>query len=191
MKRILVINANPKLTSLCKSLAEQYAAVAIKKHDVKHVNIGDLNFEINLAESYDKVIDLEPCLADLQEKILWSEHIVIVSPVWWGTMPAKFKGAIDRVFLPGFSFKYVEGKSIPKKLLKGRTSELLITLDTPAFWYKYIQGNVIYKNFKHCILDFSGIKNKTTTYFGPVINSSSNKRKVWLEKAARLGAKVS
>ncbi|WP_462168898.1 NAD(P)H-dependent oxidoreductase [Pseudoalteromonas lipolytica] len=191
MKRILVINANPKLTSLCKSLAEQYAAVAIKKHDVKHVNIGDLNFEINLAESYDKVIDLEPCLANLQEKILWSEHIVIVSPVWWGTMPAKFKGAIDRVFLPGFSFKYVEGKSIPKKLLKGRTSELLITLDTPAFWYKYIQGNVIYKNFKHCILDFSGIKNKTTTYFGPVINSSSNKRKVWLEKAARLGAKVS
>ncbi|WP_421418383.1 NAD(P)H-dependent oxidoreductase [Pseudoalteromonas lipolytica] len=191
MKRILVINANPKLTSLCKSLAEQYAAVAIKKHDVKHVNIGDLNFEINLAEGYDKVIDLEPCLADLQEKILWSEHIVIVSPVWWGTMPAKFKGAIDRVFLPGFSFKYVEGKSIPKKLLKGRTSELLITLDTPAFWYKYIQGNVIYKNFKHCILDFSGIKNKTITYFGPVINSSSNKRKVWLEKAARLGAKVS
>ncbi|MGX1111523.1 NAD(P)H dehydrogenase (quinone) [Pseudoalteromonas sp. MBR-15] len=191
MKRILVINANPKLTSLCKSLAEQYAAVAIKKHDVKHVNIGDLNFEMNLAEGYDKVIDLEPCLADLQEKILWSEHIVIVSPVWWGTMPAKFKGAIDRVFLPGFSFKYVEGKSIPKKLLKGRTSELLITLDTPAFWYKYIQGNVIYKNFKHCILDFSGIKNKTTTYFGPVINSSSNKRKVWLEKAARLGAKVS
>lgn len=191
MKRILVINANPKLTSLCKSLAEQYAAVAIKKHDVKHINIGDLNFEMNLAEGYDKVIDLEPCLADLQEKILWSEHIVIVSPVWWGTMPAKFKGAIDRVFLPGFSFKYVEGKSIPKKLLKGRTSELLITLDTPAFWYKYIQGNVIYKNFKHCILDFSGIKNKTTTYFGPVINSSSNKRKVWLEKAARLGAKVS
>ncbi len=191
MKRILVINANPKLTSLCKSLAEQYAAVAIKKHDVKYVNIGDLNFEINLAEGYDKVIDLEPCLADLQEKILWSEHIVIVSPVWWGTMPAKFKGAIDRVFLPGFSFKYVEGKSIPKKLLKGRTSELLIKLDTPAFWYKYIQGNVIYKNFKHCILDFSGIKNKTTTYFGPVINSSSNKRKVWLEKAARLGAKVS
>ena len=191
MKRILVINANPKLTSLCKSLAEQYAAVAIKKHDVKHVNIGDLNFEINLAESYDKVIDLEPCLADLQEKILWSEHIVIVSPVWWGTMPAKFKGAIDRVFLPGFSFKYVEGKSIPQKLLEGRTSELLVTLDTPVFWYKYIQGNVIYKNFKHCILDFSGIKNKTTTYFGPVINSSSDQRKVWLEKAARLGAKVS
>ena len=69
-------------------------------------------------------------------------------------MPAKFKGAIDRVFLPGFSFKYVEGKSIPKKLLKGRTSELLITLDT-AFWYKYIQG--------------FGIKNKPLAYFGPSI----------------------
>ncbi len=133
MKRILVINANPKSMSLCKSLAEQYAAVAIKKHDVKQVHIGDLNFAINLAEGYDEMIELEPCLADLQKKILWAEHIVIVSPVWWGTMPAKFKGAIDRVFLPGFSFKYVEGKSIPQKLLKGRTSELLVTLDTPVF----------------------------------------------------------
>ncbi|MDW6005275.1 NAD(P)H-dependent oxidoreductase [Vibrio mangrovi] len=190
MKKVLVINANPKPTSLCKSLAEQYTSVATDKHSVEQINIGDLNFAISLDEGYDKIIALEPDLVDFQKKIQWSEHVVIISPVWWGTIPAKFKGAIDRAFLPGFSFKYADGKSIPEKLLKGRTSELIITLDTPPFWYKYVKGNAIYKQLKHSILDFSGIKNTSSTYFGPVINSNRDNRKVWLNKVAALANRI-
>ncbi|CAG9296476.1 NAD(P)H-dependent oxidoreductase [Celerinatantimonas diazotrophica] len=190
MKKVLVINANPKANSLCQSLADQYALVAADNHSVEQINIGDLHFEISLNEGYDKVTDLEPDLVDFQKKILDSEHIVIVSPVWWGTIPAKLKGAIDRAFLPGFSFKYVTGKTMQEKLLKGRTSELIITMDSPPFWYKYIQGNAIYKQLKQAILDFSGIKNISSTYFGPVIHSDRHKRQAWLKKVAELARRV-
>ncbi|TVO34754.1 NAD(P)H-dependent oxidoreductase [Vibrio algivorus] len=186
MKKVLVINGNPKPNSLCKSLADQYTSVANNKHKVQQVNIGDFNFEISLDQGYDRVAVLEPDLVDFQNKIQWAEHIVIVSPVWWGTIPAKFKGVIDRAFLPGFAFKYVDGKTIPDKLLKGRTSELIITLDSPPFWYKYIKGNAIYKQLNHSILAFSGIKNISSTYFGPVINSDNNNIKAWLNKVAQL-----
>ncbi len=47
-----------------------------------------------------------------------------------GEDPALMKGFFDRIFLPGFAFKYREGKALPDKLLKGRTAHLLVTMDT-------------------------------------------------------------
>lgn len=190
MKKVLVINANPKSSSFCKSLADIYAISASSEHEVKQVNIGQMDFEISLEQGYDSVAVLEPDLERFQELVLWSEHIVIISPVWWGTLPAKFKGLIDRVFLPDFAFKYSEGKAFPEKLLSGRSSELIITLDTPPFMYKYLQGNAIYKQLKVSILDFSGIKNRSSTYFGPILGSSVHKRKHWLEKVSRLASHI-
>lgn len=190
MKKVLIINANPKSKSLTKSLSQKYAEVAGKNHEVVNVNMGDLDFDIDLQEGYDVIQELETDLVQLQQHIKWAEHIVIFSPVWWGTVPAKFKGAIDRVFLPGFAFKYEEGKSIPKKLLAGKTSELIINLDTPVFWYKYFQGNVIYKHLKRTILDFSGIRNKRTSYFGPVISAEDTDIDKWHNKVSDLAVRV-
>ena len=113
-----------------------------------------------------------------------------MSPVWWGNIPAKFKGAIDRTFLPGFAFKYIDGKKGLKKLLTGRTSELIFTLDTPPFWYKYMQGNLIYKQLKNAILGFTGIKNISSTYFGPVLHSNEITREKWMIKVQKLASDI-
>ncbi|MCW8349287.1 NAD(P)H-dependent oxidoreductase [Vibrio sp. ZSDZ65] len=190
MKKVLVINANPKNQSFCKSLANKYALEAALTHDVKLLHVSEMDFEISLDRGYDTSPVLEKDLLYFQELILWSEHIVIVTPVWWGTLPAKFKGLIDRVFLPNFAFKYVDGKAFPEKLLLGRSSELYITLDTPPFWYKYFKGNAIYKQLKKSILDFSGIKNHSATYFGPVVGSSSETRQKWLSKVSKQAGKL-
>ncbi|OEF29361.1 NAD(P)H-dependent oxidoreductase [Vibrio rumoiensis] len=190
MKKILVINANPKSISMCKSIAEHYFNEARLKHDVKKIDISAMDFKLNLSEGYDKELPLEPDLLSFQKMIQWSEHIVIVSPVWWGSIPAKFKGAIDRTFLPGFAFKYNGGKSAIEKLLTGRTSELIITLDTPPFWYKYFQGNLIYKQLKRAILEFSGIRNKSSTYFGPVLSSNKHTREKWFKKVESLANNI-
>ncbi|PMN87528.1 NAD(P)H-dependent oxidoreductase [Enterovibrio norvegicus] len=190
MKKVLVINANPKSQSFCKSIANSYALEAALVHEVKQIHVCEMKFEISLEQGYESACELEPDLLSFQELVLWSEHIVIISPVWWGTLPAKFKGLIDRVFLPGFAFRYVEGKMFPEKLLLGRSSELFITLDTPPFWYKHFRGNTIYKQLKTSILDFSGIKNRCTTYFGPVVGSSSETRQEWLGKVSKQARKI-
>jgi len=190
MKKVLVINANPKSESLCQSLADKYTQIASSEHDVKQVNVSEMNFEMSLDQGYDTVATLEPDLVYFQQSITWAEHIVIIAPVWWGTVPAKFKGVIDRVFLPNFAFKYVTGNAFPKKLLSGRSSELIITMDTPPFYYKFFKGNAIYKQLKMSILDFSGIKNRSTTYFGPVIGSTDDKRKKWIDKVAKLARQI-
>ena len=187
---ILVINANPKSISLTRSLAVEYSKAANKKHQVKEIHISDLKYDNNLVEGYDVIQELEPDLQGLQELILWADHIAIFTPVWWGTVPAAFKGIFDRILLPGFAFQYEEGKQIPKKLLKGRTSELVINLDTPVWYYKVFQGNVIYKHLKRTILDFVGIKNKRTSYMGPVISAKNDAIEGWLTKAMQLGSNL-
>ncbi|WP_282175786.1 NAD(P)H-dependent oxidoreductase [Vibrio nereis] len=190
MKNVLVINANPKTNSLTKSLADKYRETVGSKHEVKVIHVGDLDFELDLHEGYNAIQELEPDLVNVQGQITWADHVVILSPVWWGTVPAKFKGLLDRTLLPGFAFQYEEGKAIPKKLLNGKTSEIIVMLDTPVFWYKYVQGNVIYKHLKKTVLDFSGIKNKRTTYFGPVISSKEKDIEQWHKKVTQLAANI-
>ena len=40
------------------------------------------------------------------EAIVWSEHIVLVFPLWLGTMPAMLKGFLEQVLRPGIAFAY-------------------------------------------------------------------------------------
>jgi putative NADPH-quinone reductase len=47
--------------------------------------------------------------------------------MWWYGYPALIKGFIDRTFLPGITFEPVEGKAIPKKILKGKTTGFIVT----------------------------------------------------------------
>lgn len=188
MNKILIINANPKANSLCKAISERYQENISESKQAKVLHIGDMDFQLSLDMGYEETMALEPSLKEFQQSVQWADHIVIVSPVWWGTMPAKLKALFDRAFLPGFAFRYVKGKAIPEKLLKGRTAELIFTLDTPVFWYKWIQGNPIYLNLKRTILDFAGIKNVSANYFGPVINSTDQQRQKWLQKVEALAA---
>ncbi len=186
-KKVLVINGNPKNKSLCGALAEAYADAAKNQHDVIYVKLSDLTFDPNLHSGYNASQMLEEDLKHLQTQISRAQHIVIVSPVWWGSMPAKLKGVFNRVLLSGYAFQYQKGNPFPAKLLEGKTAQLLFTLDTPTLWYKWIQGNPIYKQLKRTILSFVGIKTTSAHYFGPVISAKEKTIQGWLDKAERLG----
>src|SRR6056297_1496142 len=47
------------------------------------------------------------------DRLLAAEALVLVFPVWNFGYPAILKGYLDRVFLPGISFRLVEGKVRP------------------------------------------------------------------------------
>ncbi len=107
MKKILIINGHPKKDSFCNSLCEAYKASAKKEgNDVVLLNLYELEFNLNLQMGYSKQSINEPDIQFAQEKIKWAEHIVIVHPVWWGSVPALLKGFFDTTLLPGFAFKY-------------------------------------------------------------------------------------
>lgn len=188
-KRILVLDGHPGPDSLCGALAAAYAEGAIRAgHDVALLRLSDMTFDPDMGAGFDADKPLEPCLAEVQDKIAWCEHLVIVHPMWWGLMPAKLKGLLDRVLLPGFAFRYTSGKMLPDKLLQGRTAEVLVTADSPR-WYLYLIERVPgYRAMKSQILGLCGFKGIRFRTFAPVQGSNEAKRKGWIERAGHYGA---
>lgn len=117
---------------------------------------------------------------------MWAEHLVFVFPLWWGGVPALLKGFIDRTFLPGFAFKYRQGKVFPDKLLIGRTAHLLVAMDTAPWYYKWVYWMPGLHQMRKHTLAFCGIKPLTTLMFGPVLTSTTTQRQRWLQQAMAL-----
>ena len=142
MKNILIINGHPDKESFCFAIAESYNTGAIKAStNVKLVHLIDLKFNPILTYGYRIISELEPDLVQMQQDILWADHLVFVYPNWWSTVPALLKGLFDRIFVPGFAFKYKENSPFWDKLLKGKTARLIVTMDTPKWYYWLINKN--------------------------------------------------
>lgn len=60
-----------------------------------------------------------------QDDVAWADLVIMVSPVWWYSVPAILKGYIDRVFSLGFAYKYTA--TGPLGLLKGKKGLFITT----------------------------------------------------------------
>ena len=139
-----------------------------------------------LRSGYRQAQPLEPDLLRAQADITWAEHLAFIYPIWWGGIPALMKGFFDRVFLPGFAFRYRTGKAFPEQLLKGRTAHLLVTMDTPPWYYRWVYRMPGLHQVRKTTLQFCGIRPLRTLMFGPLLGSSARRRAAWLQQARKL-----
>ncbi|TNE28009.1 MAG: flavodoxin family protein [Bacteroidetes bacterium] len=188
MKQIVVIVGHPNKESFNYALADAYVQGALQSEaQVSRINIADLDFNPNMSSGNRQASQLEPDLKEAIEKIKKADHIVWVYPMWWYGSPALMKGFIDRTFLPGIAYKYVEGKAFPKKLFKGKTARLIITADTPR-WYDYLfMKSPAINQLKKGTLQFSGVSPVKVSFIAPIIKSKETFRTQWLQKVTALG----
>lgn len=187
-KRILLIQGNPNPESLCSSLADAYERGARESGaDFQRLNLHDMDYSPNLMYGYNQRTELEPDLLRSQELITWAEHVVFVYPIWWGSIPAVLKGFFDRVFLPGFAFKYHENDPWWDKLLTGRSARQLVTLGMPNWYYWMFYGAPSHRAMTQVTLNFTGFKPVKSTVFSPVRQSNEKQRVKWLDKSYQLG----
>ena len=191
MRQVLIINGHPDKQSYNYALSEAYKSGANKTNAIiDTINISDLDFNPNLRFGYRQRTELEPDLKDAIDKIKKADHIVWFFPLWWAGLPALMKGFIDRTFLPGITFDFIEGKAAPIGLLKGKTSRIIITTDTPK-WYDFIiMKRPVLKQFKKGTLEYCGIGPVKVTYISPIISSTLDARNKWLKKVIKLGEKL-
>ena len=116
---------------------------------------------------------------DAVDALRWAEHIVLIFPLWLGTMPGLVKLFLEQVFRPGVAFSYQE-KGLPKKLLAGRTARIVVTMGMPAFAYRWFYFAHGVRGLKRSILQFVGIKPVRETLIGGVGSASEDKRAGWL-----------
>ncbi|HEY2494429.1 MAG TPA: NAD(P)H-dependent oxidoreductase [Paenibacillus sp.] len=189
-KNIAIIIGHPYPKSYCNALATAYTKGATASGaNIRTIDLGRINFEPNLKYGYQKRTELESDLLAAQETIRWADHLVFVYPTWWGTMPAILKGFIDRVFLPGYAFKAKPNSVMIEKLLKGKTARLIVTMDSPPWYYRLALKRAGHHIMKRGILQSCGVNPVRITEIGTMKTSSVEVREKWLLKIEALGRK--
>ena len=185
--RIAVIQGHPDPAGnrFLHALAGAYANAAREAgHEVREIDVARLEFRLlRSKDDFEHGAAPEAARAG-QDAITWAEHVLMLYPLWLGTMPALLKAYLEQVFRPGFAF--VPGQ-MGKKLLAGRSARVVVTMGMPAFVYRWYFGAHGLKGLERSILGFVGIDPIRDTLIGNVEGMSEAAREKWLARMRELG----
>jgi putative NADPH-quinone reductase len=183
--RILVIDAHPDPdpARFVHALADAYLRGASERQ-TRLIRLAELDFPL-LRSAHDWMEGAAPpAIAKAQEDIAWAQHIVFLYPLWLGDVPALLKGFLEQVMRPGFALRY-KGR-YPKKLLKGRSARIVVTMGMPAFFYRLFYRAHSLKSLERNILRFVGMTVTGESIIG-LVQSNQIKREAWLREMEDLG----
>jgi NAD(P)H dehydrogenase (quinone) len=97
-----------------------------------------------------------------QKKISKCDRLILIFPIWWYNMPAILKGFFDRVFTPGFAFKF--GPAGPEPLMADKNA---VVINTFAGQKEALDmfGHAPIVALDRSILDFCGFSVKRVNWF--------------------------
>jgi putative NADPH-quinone reductase len=192
-RRVVIIQGHPEAAKrhFCHSLADAYAEGAIAAgNPVMRVDLADLDFPMLRSQTEFESGNLPESLNGARDAIVSADHIVLVFPLWLGTMPALVKSFLEQIMRPGIAFAY-QSKGLPRKLLTGRSARVVVTMGMPAFAYRFYFFSHSLRALNRNILGFVGIGPIQTTLLGMVVDASDAKRQRWLMRMRTLGSRAS
>lgn len=187
MKRITIIDGHPGSAPdhYIHALANAYQKSAEELHEVRRINISELEFSIVREPKAWSELEPEKDIAKAQDDIAWADHLVILYPLWMGGVPALLKAFLEQVLRPGFAIE-ITAQAKWRKLLTDKSARVIVTMSTPAPIYRYFFFSHSVKSLKRQILHFVGIKPVYTSIIGRV-DSWPGYRKKWLKRVSTLG----
>ncbi|PTW59629.1 putative NADPH-quinone reductase [Breoghania corrubedonensis] len=191
MKRNIVLvqgHPDPARIHLCHALGKAYADGAREAdHRVKEIDIASLNFPI-LRNEADYSAAIPESLQPAFDAVLSADHVVIVFPLWLGTLPALTKAFFEQLFHRTIAFEDARGRTgFPTGLLTGRSARLVTTMSTPPLMYRYWYGAHGLKWFEQNALNLVGIRPVRKTLLGPSMSANEATRAKWVEMMRKLG----
>jgi putative NADPH-quinone reductase len=188
-KKIVIIQGHPDIRAVrfCRALADSYAkGAADGGHAVHTVDVARLDFPLLHTKDDFENQPAPPSIQQVQAEIARADHMVVIYPLWLGDVPAMLKAFFEQVFRPGFGFK-AAGRGLPKRLLKGKSARVVVTMGMPALFYTlYFRAHGL-KNLTRNILAFCGFGPIKTDIIGMIENENGAARAKWLRKMSEYG----
>ncbi|MCK6551172.1 NAD(P)H-dependent oxidoreductase [Myxococcota bacterium] len=182
MTMMTLLTAHPDPASFNAALADAWRRGAeAEGATVKTFDVPRLAFDPVLRGGYRAPMDDEPALAELRAALEASAHVTWVFPTWWAAPPAILKALVDRLFLPGWAFRF-EGRALPTGLLAGRSTRYVATMDSPALWYHLAHRDALAGSFGRATLAFVGFAPIQRTLIHEVRRLDAKAREKWLTR---------
>ncbi|TRW97660.1 NAD(P)H-dependent oxidoreductase [Paracoccus sp. M683] len=166
--QVLLIDGHPDANRLTAHLLDVYQQALPAGAQVSRIAIRDLDFNPDLSRGYEEVPPLEPDLARVLELVEGCDHLVLGFPLWWGAEPARFKGFWDRILLPRRAFRYHKDDPWWDRLLRGRSADVIVTMDTPPPYLRLAYFDPVGWRYRRQVLGFVGFRPIRMAYFGMV-----------------------
>ncbi|WP_084398196.1 NAD(P)H-dependent oxidoreductase [Henriciella aquimarina] len=193
MARICIINAHPDPTPgrFCHALADAYEEGAHEGwHTIERINIAELDVAPLSSVADFATPPPEPVFSE-REKLAGADHVCLIFPLWLGAMPAKARAFFEQMARAEFLLAAADSsKSWPKKMMKGKSARIIVTMGMPGFAYKLVFDSGSLKALERGMLGISGFKPVRHTILGGVEAAGADKRKAWLQKINQLGQKA-
>ncbi len=188
-KRITIIDGHPDPDGarFCHALANAYAEGAGEAgHSVRRLTLAQIEFPILRSKQDWETGAPSPSIRECQEAIGWAEHLIIIYPLWLGSMPALLKAFLEQTFRPGFAIE-VERNKLSPGLLKHKSARIVLTMGMPALAYRWFFLAHSLKSLERNILRYSGIGPIRETLIGSVEGLGTTGRTKWLATVRALG----
>ena len=193
MRRIALLQGHPDPAGghFCHALAGAYERAASDAgHQVRIIDAARLDLPLLRSAKEWEWKPASEAITRAQHTVAWAGHLVVVFPLWMGDMPAALKGFFEQVMRPGFAIGQAAPGRLPKKLLKGRSARIVVTMGMPAFFYRLYYRAHSVKSLKRNILESCGFSPVHTTMIG-MVEGRKDAREDWLTRLAVLGVQGS
>lgn len=188
--RICIIQGHPHDNTghFCHALAEAYAkGAADSGASVERISVGRISPTCLSNPADFATPPDDPGMVAARETILQSDHLVIVFPLWLGTIPAMLKAFFEHMYRGGFAISETSGDEWPKAKLGGRSARIIVTMGMPALAYRLWFLNAGVSNLKRLILGLPGIGPVRQTTIGGMGAMDDAGRQKWLTRVRDLG----
>ena len=189
-KSIVIIDGHPDSdkSRFCHAIADAYADGAqAAGHQIGLIAVAGLDAPLLKSRREWETEAPPPSIQKAQAAIEEAGHLVVIYPLWLGSMPAMLKGFFEQVFRPGFAIDFGKRTLKPGRLT-GKSARVIVTMGMPGFIYRWYFMAHSLKSLERNILGFVGIGPIRETLIGGV-DASAARRERWLAKLAALGGR--
>lgn len=186
MSKVVVVYCHPYEKSFNHAVLENtLEALKAQDHTVRLIDL----YADNFVPVYDKEeLRLfhtggthDPLVTRYLDWLKWADSLVIVTPIWWNSIPGMLKGFIDKVMKEGEGLSHtVTGTGIKGCLTNLKHTYVFTTSTSPTLYFRLLMGDGIRRIFIDKTLKQLGARHRVWKNFGGITTSSLERRKRYL-----------